>query len=398
MKICSIIAEYNPFHNGHLRQIKYIKETIKPDYIVAIMSGNFTQRGEPAVLDKFSRARHAVLSGVDAVIELPTVFATASAEFFASGAVKLINSLPGEKVICFGAEYGDKNELTKIALSMLEESDEFKKLLKEELKKGVSLLKARELALLKTADVNQEILSKPNNVLGVEYIKAILKNGYDIEVEVLKREGSNYNDKTINSQTPSALAVRQAIVNGETENLKGTMPGYVLSDLPTALPSLDKEILYSVLSSNKSELKNILDCIEGLENRIIASAKESVTATELIEKVKTKRYTTARIKRILLSTLLKIDKTLIRTALKNKLYLKVLAYNGKKPELLSILSKSTFPVLTRKSDTAKLGKTAYSVFEKDVFSCSIYSLAIEEKLNENNMLIVGKPKSMFGLF
>lgn len=388
MKICSIIAEYNPFHNGHLRQIKYIKETIKPDYIVAIMSGNFTQRGEPAVLDKFSRARHAVLSGVDAVIELPTVFATASAEFFASGAVKLINSLPGEKVICFGAECGDKNELTKIALSMLEESNEFKTLLKEELKKGVSLLKARELALLKTADVNEEILSKPNNVLGVEYIKAILKNGYDIKVEVLKREGSNYNDRAINSQTPSALAVRQAVVNGETENMKGTMPECVLNDLPKALPSLDKEILYSVLSSTKSELKNVLDCIEGLENRIVSFAKESVTTNELIEKIKTKRYTTARIKRILLSTLLKIDKTLIRTALKNKLYLKVLAYNGKRTELLSVLSKSTFPVLTRKSDTAKLGKTAYSVFEKDVFACNIYSLAIEEKLNENNMIIV----------
>ncbi len=362
------------------------------------MSGNFTQRGEIAVLDKFSRAKHAVLSGVDLVIELPTVFATASAEFFASGAVKLINSLPGEKVICFGAECGDKQALFKIASSMLDESEEFKTLLKEELKKGVSLLKARELALLKTADLNAEILSKPNNVLGVEYIKAILKNGYDIGVEVLKREGSEYNDEEISSSVPSALAVRTAIKNGEVKNLKGLIPDCTLSDLPTALPSLDNEILYSVLSSKKSELKNVLDCIEGLENRITACAKESVTLSELIEKVKTKRYTTARIKRILLSCLLKIDKDLVRSALKSKLYLKVLAYNGKKADLLPAFSKSAYPLLTRKSDTAKLGKTAFSVFEKDAFSCCVYSLATKLKLNENSMLIVGKSKSMFGLF
>ncbi|MBQ3235114.1 MAG: nucleotidyltransferase family protein, partial [Clostridia bacterium] len=173
MKICCIVAEYNPFHNGHLRQIEYVKNTVKPDYTVIIMSGNFTQRGDIAILDKFTRARHAVLAGADAVIELPTVFATASAEFFASGAVKLVNSLPGEKVLCFGAECGDKAELFKIANSMLEEGEEFKCLLKNELKKGVSLLKARELALSKTASVNDEILSKPNNVLGIEYIKAI---------------------------------------------------------------------------------------------------------------------------------------------------------------------------------------------------------------------------------
>ncbi|MBO7214670.1 MAG: nucleotidyltransferase family protein [Clostridia bacterium] len=388
MKICSIIAEYNPFHNGHLRQIKYAREVIKPDYIVVIMSGNFTQRGETACMDKFTRARHAVLAGADAVIELPTVFATASAEFFASGAVKLINSLPGEKVICFGAENGNKEELFKVASSMLEESPEFKALLKEELKKGVSLLKARELALLKTSDINEKILEKPNNVLGVEYLKAILKNGYDIGVEVLERKGSEYNDKTIHSETPSALAIRQAVISDNLLPLNGVAPSFVIESLPKNLPSLDREILYSVLSSKKSELKEILDCNEGLENRISALARESVCVEELIEKVKTKRYTTARIRRILLSSLLKIDKTLIRSALKSKLYLKVLAINGKDNELLSMLSKSAFPTLTRKSDLAKLGKTAYSVFEKDVFACDVYSLASGIKQNEHNMIIV----------
>ena len=387
MKNCFIIAEYNPLHNGHIRQIEYVKNKIRPDNIIVIMSGNFTQRGEVAILDKFSRARHAVLSGVDAVIELPTVFATQSAEIFAGGAIKLISSFAGEKVLCFGAECGDKGEIFKVASSMLDESEEFKSLLKEELKKGVSLLKARELALLKTANINAEVLSKPNNVLGVEYVKAILKNGYDIEVEVLKRDG-DYNDDKLGSSNPSALAIRTAVSNGKGKTLSSFVPPCVLNDLPSTLPSLDKEIFYSVLSSQKSELKEVPDCIEGLENRILTTTKESVSLEELLSKIKTKRYTTARLRRILLSSLLKIDKTLVRSALKNKLYLKVLAINGNKAELLPALSKSEYPLLTRKSDLAKLGKTAYSTFEKDTFACNVYSIAIGEKLNEHNMIIV----------
>lgn len=390
MKFCSIVAEYNPFHNGHLRQIKYVKETVKPDYIIVFMSGNFTQRGEIAVLDKYTRARHAILAGADAVIELPTVFASASAEFFASGAIKLINSLPGEKSICFGAECGDKDEIFKIAKSMLFESDEFKSLLKEELKKGVSLLKAREIAFQKTSDINAEILSKPNNVLGVEYVKAIIKNEYEIGVHVLKRDGADYNDDKLSSINPSALAIRQAILNEKTENLKEFMPNFVVEDLPRTLPSLDREIFYSALSSTKLELKKLPDCIEGLENRIYALARESVNLEELLTKLKTKRYTTARLRRILLSCLIKTDKDILRSALKSKLYLKVLAVDGNKSEILPLLSKSSFPILTRKSDLKLLGKTAYSVFEKDVFASSVYSLATGKKQNEHNMLIIGK--------
>ena len=388
MKICSIVAEYNPFHNGHLSQIEYVKTVLKPDYIIIVMSGNFTQRGEISALDKFTRAKHAVLAGADAVIELPTVFASASAEFFASGAVKLINSLPGDKPICFGAECGDKETILKIAKSTLVESDEFKKVLKQELSKGVALIKARETALLKTGGEFIDILSKPNNVLGVEYAKAILKNNYPIDIEVIKRDGAEYNDKELSFKNPSALSIRTAIENKDLKSVKNFVPPFVYSDLTESLPSLDKEILYSVLSSTKLELKNILDCSEGLENRLKALAKESVTLPELIEKLNTKRYTTARLKRVLISNLLKIDKTLVRTALKNKLYLKVLALNGKRTELLSVLSKAKFPLLTRKSDLSKLGKTAYSVFEKDAFANDVYSLSIGEKLNENNMIIV----------
>ena len=146
MKIVSVIAEYNPFHNGHKRQLDFIKRELKPDYTVAFLSGNFTQRGEPALLDKFTRARHAIKAGFDAVIELPTVFATQSAEIFGSGALKLINSLNAENVLCFGAETGDLDCFYQTANALLNESNELKSVIKSGLKTGVSLIDARDSA------------------------------------------------------------------------------------------------------------------------------------------------------------------------------------------------------------------------------------------------------------
>ena len=388
LKICSIVAEYNPFHNGHLSQINFIKEKLKPDYIAVFLSGNFTQRGEPAVLNKFARARHAVLSGADIVFELPTVFATQTAEIFSSGAVKLINALPLEKSICFGAECGDKKEIIDTAVFMLNETPEYKSELKIQLKKGLSLLQAREIALKKTnSNFNDEILKSPNNVLGVEYVKAILKNNYPIEVDVIKRDGASYNEERLLKSNPSALAIRSALQNGKKIAVKNFVPGHVYKDLELP-PNFDREILYSIISSDKKDIAKAVDCVEGLENRIKALCKDSFTVVDLLEKLKTKRYTTARLKRILLSTMLKIDEKLVKSALKKDLYLKVLAINGEKSELLSLLSKSAYPLITRKSDVSKLSPFAKEVFEKDVFASDIYSSVLGEKINEHNMIMV----------
>ncbi len=388
LKICSIVAEYNPFHNGHLRQINYIKEVLKPDYIAVFLSGNFTQRGEGAVLDKFARARHAVLAGADIVFELPTVFATQTAEIFASGAVKLINALPFEKSICFGSECGDKKAIVDTAFNLLNETPEYKKILKDELKKGTSLIQAREIALEKTSsNFNGEILKSPNNVLGVEYVKAILKNDYPIAVEVIKRDGLDYNDDKIKKGAPSALAVRTALMQNKKAKIKKAVPPYVYKDLK-GVPEFDREIIYSLISTPKSEIKKAIDCTEGLENRIKALCKDNFTVDSLLEKLKTKRYTSARLKRILLSTMLKIDEKLVHTALKKDLYLKVLAIKEDKIDLLSKLSSASYPLITRKSDLTKLSGTALEVFEKDVFATEIYSSVTDAKINENNMIIV----------
>ncbi len=388
MKICSIIAEYNPLHNGHIKQIDYVKNVIKPDYTIVIMSGNFTQRGENAVINKYKRAHHAILSGADAVIELPTVFATQSAEFFASGAIKLINSLPFEKSVCFGAECGDINTLTTLAKNLVFESEEQREIIKTELKKGTSLLKAREIAILKTTGIDSAILSKPNNVLGVEYLKAIIKNGYDIEPIVIRREGDYNQTELLSKENPSATAIRKAIVDKNIKSLQGFAPDFVLNDLPSTLPDFDKVILSSLLSSTKTDLKKIEGCTEGLENRIKEHAEKSLTLTELLSKISTKRYTTSRIRRILLSNALKIDRRLITSALKSKLYLKVLAISKNKPEILSVLSNAKYPLITRKSDINNLTKASKKVFEKDVFANQVYSLVTEDITNPYNMLII----------
>lgn len=391
MKICSIVAEYNPFHNGHLSQINYIKEVLKPDYIAVFLSGNFTQRGEGAVLDKYTRARHAVLSGADVVFELPTVFATQSAELFASGAVKLINSLPLEKSICFGSECGDKNKIIKTATYLLDENTKFKEVLKKELKSGSSLLQAREVAVKEAhPDFDREVLALPNNVLGIEYVKAIIKNNCDIDIEVIKRNGADYNSTNLDKNAPSSFGVRKAVESGKITRVKNLVPSYVFEDLSKANSEelFDKIIMYALTSATKKDIAKTVDCAEGLENRIKALIKNNFTIPELLEKLKTKRYTTKRLKRILLSTTLKIDKKLVHTALKKDLYLKVLAINGQKTELLSELSNAKYPLITRKSDVNKLSSTALEVFEKDVFSGDVYSLATGKKINEFNMLII----------
>ena len=322
------------------------------------------------------------------VFELPAVFATQTAEIFASGAVKLINSLPGEKVICFGSECGDKQVLEKTARLMLKESPEYKEIIKEELKKGTSLLKAREIALCKTTpDYDSSILSKPNNVLGIEYLKAIYKNGYDIGVEVIKRDGGEYNSEDLQVKNPSALAIRNAIKNGNKVNVKNSLPSYVYDSLPNGLLSFDREIIYSLLTLTKKELSSISDCAEGLENRIKSLSKEFFTLDTLIENLKTKRYTEARLKRILLSAMLNIDKKTVKKALKSDLYLKILAIKKEKCKLLSYLSTAKYPLLTRKSDVSSLSQTALQIFLKDVYCNNVYSAVSNNKTNEFYMVI-----------
>lgn len=389
MKICACIAEYNPLHLGHVKHINYMKNVLGAEKIIVIMSGNFCQRGECAVLNKFVRAKQAIFAGADMVIELPTVFAIGNAETFATGAINLIDDLGCVDGICFGVESGEKEDYLKIAKSLINESKEYKSALKKHLEKGVSLAKAKCLALEETEGENfASILSSPNGVLGVEYAKALLKRKSSIEIFPLIREG-DHNDKVLKKGITSASSIREKIKAGEIKKVKGNVPPFVYKELVPYPFGFEKMIMTKLLTESEETLKKLPDCTEGLENRLKALSKENLTVEGLVAKATTKRYPSSRIRRILISNLLGITENLRNDCLSKPLYAKVLAISSDSKELISLLSKkSSIPVITRKSDGERLTKTAKLCFEKDSLAVELYNLATDDKQNEHYMLII----------
>lgn len=391
MKICATVAEYNPFHLGHLKHLDYIKANLGAEKLIVVMSGDFTQRGEPAVLNKFTRARHAVTAGADMVIELPTVFATANAETFAKGAINLIADLNCVDAICFGAETADRQKFLTLAAAMNDESKEFKKALKDNLSDGVSLAKAKFLALksLGRDDLDDSLISSPNNILGLEYTKAILKRGANIDVYPLLRDDAAHNDATLKKGVTSATSIRNALRSGEIKKLKKSVPPFVFKDLKGYPYAFDKLLMAKLITSSAEELEKISDCTEGLENRIKALSKDNRTIDALVERVSTKRYPATRIRRILTANLLEITDNFVKTCLNAKLYAKVLAVDSNSKGLISLVSEnSEIPLLTRKSDCNALKKIAADCYLKDALASDLYDLATDERTNENQMLII----------
>ena len=391
MKICFAVCEYNPLHNGHLLHLEYIKKEIKPDYTVIVMSGNFTQRGEIAAMNKYTRAVHAIKAGADAVIELPTVFATANAEIFAKGAIKLIERCGGEKHLCFGTESGEKTKILSTAAALLEESKEFKKLFKDELKTGVTTIRAKCNALEKMniENLDFELLKTPNNILGIEYAKAILSRKADIEIHPIIRQGAAYNDDKIYKNLSSAAAIRKAVTEGKTKKIKDCVPDFVFEDLPEKLPCADDLVFFSAIKSSAKQFEKILDCSEGLENRIKALTRDCGSPECLVDKIKTKRYTKARLDRILLANMLGIEENFVRKCLSSELYLKILAVNKNKIDVLSALQgENDVPLITRKSDFGKLSGVAKDCFLKDVTALEIFDFLAGTKSNEFDMKTV----------
>ena len=390
MSVFGIIAEYNPLHYGHLKQIEYVKNTLKADKIIVIMSGNFTQRGEPAIINKFTRAKHAIIAGADMVIELPTVFATANAEIFARGAINILNSLNVVDAICFGVESGLKDEYVNLAKAMNNESKEFKDILKRKLEEGNSLAKAKFLTLkeMGNAEINEDLISSPNNILGLEYTKAILSLNSNIKIEPLIRENT-HNDRKLKKWLTSAISIREVLKKDSIKKIKKSVPPYTYKDLTRYPFEFENLILSSLIKESAENLSKILDCTEGLENRIKALIKDNLNLSTLIEKVSTKRYTEARIRRIFISCLLNIEKDFVFDCLNNDLYAKVLAIKENKKDFLSeVCNNSNIPIITRKSDSDKLKGLVKKCFEKDILANDLYNLALKEKTNENNMIIV----------
>ncbi len=385
LKTAVAVCEYNPFHNGHKLHIDSMRDC---DVKAVVMSGDFCQRGEMTVLDKYTRARHAVLSGADIVFELPAVFAVAPAEIFAKGAIKLLDSLKGDKVLYFGAEKGEKEDFLAVAKAMRTESKEFKAALKEHLKKGEPYALARYEALKETdKSCDFSILDTPNSVLGVEYVKALLDLGSNTEIRPIKREGG-YSDLSLNGDFCSAAAIRNAIEDGKRKKIKKFVPEHVFIDLPDKIPDCDKLMLFRILEASNRELKSVVDCTEGLENRFKAFARSSTELKVFLDKIETKRYTRARLRRIITANLLGITSDFTEKCLKSNLYLKVLAVAADKMDLLSAYSGGKTRLLTRKTDVDALSGTALHCYQKDLYAQSVYELASGSINNDSRLQII----------
>ena len=280
MNITGIITEYNPFHNGHKFHLEESKKQTKSDGTICIMSGNFVQRGGPAIIDKWKRTELALNNGVDLIIELPTFYAVSSAEFFAKGAVSILNSLNIVNNLFFGSEIGDAKALSEIAKVLVSEDERFQNILKENLSLGLTFAKAREKSLieyLNSSEINN-IITSSNNILGIEYIKAILKLNSSINPVALKREGSNYNDKSLSQTFSSATSIREVLKNtSNIEDLKNIIPleSYeVFSKLQeqdyrfTFEEEMFKYIKYKI-QTNCVNFNNLYEVTEGLDNKII---------------------------------------------------------------------------------------------------------------------------------
>jgi len=392
--VLGIISEYNPFHNGHLYHLQESKKKVKADYTVAIMSGNFTQRGETSIINKWSKTEMAILNGVDLVIELPVIYSISSAENFAQGAIKILDSLKIVNTISFGTETSDINILKEFADILCNEPQKYLTILEHELNKGLSFPKARENALLmylNGARKYTNVLSNPNNILGIEYLKAIKKYKSNISPICIKRNKVNYNDEQINGNFASGTCIRNLVSEERYNDLKNVMPQYSYNILNNNIknghyvPSLytfEREIIYNLRKMSIEQIASLADVTEGLENLIKNAANSCNNIRELISIIKSKRYTETRIKRILLYSLLGITKQDMLSSQKNSPYIRVLGFNNKGKELLSIISYN-YPKMNiitsvkRFIDTNK-NKYLQNMLDKDVFATNIYTLGYKK--------------------
>lgn len=306
MKIFGIICEYDPLHLGHVRLIKHAKAlSDKESIVLCVMSGNFVQRGVPSVLNKYCRAKHAIYAGADAVVELPSLFATASATDFALGGVKILNQLKVDTLIC-GSEAEDKDEILSLSKSLFNPSEQFNNTVRNYLQKGINYPTA--ISLAENEIYHSNLLSSPNNLLAIEYAKAILKTNSQLSFETLKRD-SNYFDEN-NIDNCSSSVIRKAFFENNLDKVKQHLPEYVFYDLAQAnnkyLQQYQNFIPICMATRTKKQLEEIADVTEGLNNSLIDNLDTDFE--KYITNIKTKRYTRARLNRILLYSLLNVTK------------------------------------------------------------------------------------------
>lgn len=379
MKVSGIICEYNPFHNGHLYHIRKTREN-GATHIVAVMSGNFVQRGDTAIMDKLERARLAVRSGADMVIELPVQYSLASAENFASGAVHLLDSLGAVDELSFGSECGDTEKLRKametVDLAALTHADEIKSIME----KGYTYPRALNSVVNGYDAEAAAIIAEPNNTLAVEYMRALKRSGSAMEPFTVMREKAAHDGTEATDGFASASMLREMIENGEsidaftTEDWAAAIKNAVKNGETASLSRLERVILYKLRTCSVEEIGQICDVGQGLEHRIYG-ARMAGSLDELLFTVKTKRYTMARIRRIMLSLLIGITKADMEQL---PPYGRILAFNERGREVLARAKGSArIPFGSSIAKLSQLGDIAERFAELEIRASDIYGLALD---------------------
>lgn len=365
MNVVGIIAEYNPFHEGHAYQIKKAKEQCGAEFAVVVMNGDFVQRGEPAIFDKYTRTKEALLGGADLIFELPVRFGLSSAGDFAMGGVLALNALPFITHLCFGTETGDLTPLLQAATFLCDEPDSYRTRVKHFVKQGILYPKARSLALAAESGLPTQTWDSPNNILGLEYCVALQKLHSKIKPFTIRREGQGYhdNDTPALSDFPSATFLRKQIRKaGEKENLS-------LSDFSSLIG-------YSLLTAK--DLCRIKDITPDLSDRIRNELPKYREINEFVKTIKNPSLTTGRIKRSFFQCLFDIEKEEPVMP-----YLRVLGMKKEASSLLSQKENASCQILTKLAfDVPKMDDTAKKLFAKDLLASDLYRQVFCHKYNQ----------------
>lgn len=411
MKIVGLITEYNPFHNGHLYHIEKAKELTGADAAIVVMSGNYVQRGAPAIMPKHLRAEVALEAGVPLVLELPVCYACGSAEYFAYGAVSLLNRLGCIDSICFGSECGDYYLLEKIAHITADEPEEYRQYLREALKSGMSFPLARQTALkkyLKDPSLD-EILEQPNNILGIEYIKALRQMKSSIGAYTIRRKVADYHDNELKEGYSSAKAIRRLLAYAGSSVHLASDQWYDEPELSEILTRLENQVppacirtleethrlrypvyagdfsllfRYKLLTETRESLKEYMDMTEELANRMMNHASDFITFDQFCDLLKTRELTYSRISRCMLHILLGIRASDLSEYKEQGgcQYARVLGFRKDGAKLMARIKRTaSIPLVTKLRPEGELSETAAKMLRQDIFAADLYESVITNK-------------------
>lgn len=384
MQFCGIICEFNPFHNGHKYLIEKAKH-ITNEPVVCLMSGEFVQRGTPAIQEKYSRAKTAIECGADCVLELPTIFACSNAENFAMGAVRILDKLKASH-LAFGVEKASLEVLQKIAGIKYKNSIEFQNCFKNEIENGINYNTALKRAIAKElgSDNTIEILSKPNNILAIEYLTAIKKLGSKIIPVAIERVDNGYSSNKENGKYLSASGIRQKLKNNEDvkDYLPNPQAGHTYFT-KKQVEVFETIALLKLRTSSAQELEKCYDYSEGIEFRILKQAEQATSLSELIDLTTTPRYRKPRIQKLVIYPLLNITKSLEKQALRAKPAVKVLAIKKSFKLFLASSNKNCINLITTNKDYDALGKIQRQIIDIDLCASNMYN-TIQKTPNNND--------------